>query len=324
MKTYHLPHTDLEISRLAYGCMTLGGEWSSAPLTAADRTRAARLIDLAREQGINCFDHADIYAYGKSEAVFGEVLRAQPALRAQIVVQSKCGIRFADDPHRGDPGRYDFSAEHILRSVEGSLKRLGTDYLDLLLLHRPDPLVEPEEVARAFDALQSSGKVRAFGVSNHTAAQIALLRTAVRQPLVANQVELSLLHAGLIEAGFMANQDAAQYAGADGTLDYCRLNDILVQAWAPVAGGRLIDPPPRADRRVRAAAAKIAELARAKGVSREAIALAWLLRHPAGIQPIVGTTRVERLTACCQADGVTISREEWYALLVAARGAPMP
>jgi predicted oxidoreductase len=137
-------------------------------------------------------------------------------------------------------------------------------------------------------------------------------------------VELNLLHAGLIEAGFLANQDAAQYTGADGTLDACRLNGILIQAWAPLAGGKLIDPPPRSDRRVRTAAAKVAELAKAKGTSREAIALAWLLRHPAGIQPIVGTTRVERLAASCQADAVALSREEWYALLVAARGAPLP
>lgn len=324
MKTYRLPQTDLEVSCLAYGCMNLGGSWNADPPTAQARQRAAQLLAQAVELGFNFFDHADIYGRGKSEAVFGAALQQQPGLRERIVIQTKCGIRFKDDPAPGAPARYDFSYEHILRSVEGSLRRLQTGYIDILLLHRPDPLVEPEEAARAFSELHRSGKVRYFGVSNHTPGQIELLRRYVEQPLVANQVELNLLHAGLIELGILANQAAARYTGAGGTLDYCRLHGITLQAWAPVAGGRLIDPPAEASEQVRRAAARVRALAEARGVSREAIALAWLLRHPAGIQPVVGTTNPQRLAASRQAADVTLSREEWSSLLEAARGAPVP
>lgn len=324
MKTYRIPLTELQVSRIGYGCMNIGGEWDRTPLTADVRARAARLVAAAVEHGITLFDHADIYTLGKSEAVFGEVLRQSPGLRQKIVIQSKCGIRLEDDPPAGDPGRYDFSYDHIVRSVEGSLRRLQTDHLDILLLHRPDPLVEPDEVARAFDELQRSGRVRYFGVSNHTAPQIELLKKSVSQPLVVNQLELNLLHAHLIEDGILANQEDNRYTGAAGTLDYCRLHDILIQAWAPVAGGKLIDPPEASDERVRRAARQVAKLAEEKGTTREAVALAWLLRHPAPIQPIVGTTNVERLIASCQVDNVTLSREEWYALFVAGRGSPVP
>ena len=321
MKTSTLPLTDLTWSRLGYGCMQMGGKWDASPLTQTERTRAAALLDAACEVGITLFDHADIYTRGKSESVFGEVLQQRPGLRAQILLQSKCGIRFADDPRPGLPGRFDFSYEHIVRSVEGSLRRLQTDYLDVLLLHRPDPLVEPEEVARAFDELQTAGKVRHFGVSNHTPGQMALLRKYVRQPLVVNQLELNLLHSEMIEDGVLANQNANHYTGQTGILDYCRLHGIHIQAWSPVANGRLIDPPAKAGEQVRKAAAAVARLAKAKDTTREAIALAWLMRHPAGIQPIVGTTNVDRLRASAKADAVELSREEWYGLWVAARGA---
>jgi predicted oxidoreductase len=323
MKTYTIPNTTLTWSRLGYGCMQIGGQWDDSPLTQAHRKRAAELLDAAVEAGITLFDHADIYTRGKSEAVFGEVLQQRPGLRDQLILQSKCGIRFANDPARGDPGRFDFSHAHIVRAVEGSLRRLQTDRLDVLLLHRPDPLVEPEEVAQAFDELQAAGKVRYFGVSNHTPGQMALLRKYVRQPLVVNQLELNLLHSEMIEDGVLANQTANHYTGQTGLLDYCRLHGILIQAWAPVAGGRLIDPPRGSDERTRKAAAAVKQLADAKSTSREAIALAWLMRHPAGVQPIIGTTNVERLRQSVRADEVTLTREEWYSLWVAARG-PMP
>jgi predicted oxidoreductase len=287
------------------------------------KAHAAQLIDAALEEGINFFDHADVYTRGKSEAVFGEAVRARPGLRERMVVQTKCGIRFQNDP-AGAPGRYDFSNDHILRAVEGSLRRLQTDYVDILLLHRPDALVEPEEVARAFDTLHAAGKVRHFGVSNHNWAQIELLRRWVKRPLVVNQLELNILHAPLINDGVIVNQGAGPYHAAAGTLDYCRLHEMTVQAWGPVANGQLIDPPRGADKRVRAAAKAVADLAAAHGTTREAIALAWLLRHPAGIQPIIGTTNVERLKASCRADEVMLSREEWYTLFMAGRGAPMP
>ena len=322
MKTYHLPGTDLPITRLAYGCMGLAG-WDANPPTAADRARAAQMLAVTLEQGINFFDTADIYGRTKCETVFGEALRQLPGVRDRILIQTKCGIRFQDDPP-GAPARFDFSYEHILESVDGSLRRLQTDHIDVLLLHRPDALVVPEEVARAFDQLQTGGKVLHFGVSNHSPMQIELLKKYVKQPLVANQLEFNLLHANLADLGIYVNQTAARYTAADGLLDYCRLHNILVQAWSPVAGGRLIDPPAKASPQVRAAAAAVASLAEAKHTSREAIALGWILRHPAGIQPIVGTARPERLRASCLADQVELSRDEWYALLEAARGAPLP
>jgi predicted oxidoreductase len=324
MNTYPLPHTDLEVSVIGYGCMNLGGQWNAAPATAAAIDKATTLITAAYEQGINFFDHADIYTLGKSEAVFGEALRQMPGLRPNLIIQSKCGIRFAGTPQAEDPGRYDFSYEHIIRSVEDSLRRLQTDYLDILLLHRPDPLVEPEEVARAFDELHQSGKVRYFGVSNHTPGQMVLLQRYLAQPLVANQVELNLLHSHLINAGIVANQQGGYFAGAGETLDYCRRHQIMIQAWAPVAGGKLFNPPATAPEYVRNTAVLIAQMAQEKATSPEAIVLAWLLRHPAGIQPIIGTTNRERLRASCLADQITLAREEWYRLFVAARGAPLP
>jgi predicted oxidoreductase len=324
MNTYQIQDTDLRVSRLGYGCMNLGGRWDSTPLAETDHSKAARLVAAAVEQGVTLFDHADIYTLGKSEAVFGSVLKESPGLRPRLVLVSKCGIRLAGDTQPGDPKRYDFSNPHIVRAVEGSLRRLRTDYLDILLLHRPDPLVEPDEVARAFDNLLRDGKVRYFGVSNHTASQIALLQHSVTQRLVVNQVELSLIHASLIDDGIRANQEDTGHAGADGTLDYCRLHGILIQAYAPVAKGGLIDPPPNSDERTVTAARVVARIAEAKGTTREAVALAWLLRHPGPIQPIIGTTNLERLTASMQADRVELSREEWYTLFVAARGGAVP
>jgi len=322
MKTYPLAD-GLPASRIAYGCMQLSRAWDATPVTADERRHAQRLVETALAHGITLFDHADIYARGKSEQVFGDVLRASPGLRERMVLQSKCGIRFADDPP-GAPQRYDFDHAHIVASVEGSLARLGVDHLDVLLLHRPDALVEPEEVARAFDDLHAAGKVRHFGVSNHTAGQIDLLRHHVRQPLVANQLEVSLLHHPLIDEGVVANTTGHAYAAAAGTLDYCRLHGIRVQAWSPLAGGKFATASEFSDPVVRETSALLRRTADAKGVTPEAIQLAWLLRHPAGIQPIVGTTDPVRLAACCAADGVELSREEWYALFTAARGGRVP
>ena len=322
MKTYLLPHTDLHITRLSYGCMSLAG-WDSNPPSHVDRKRAAQMLEAALELDINFFDTADIYGRGKCETVFGEAVKQLPGARDRILIQTKCGIRFHDDPP-GTPQRYDFSYEHILAAVEGSLRRLQTDHIDVLLLHRPDALVEPDEVARAFEALERSGKVRHFGVSNHSPMQIELLKKSVTQPIVANQLEFSLLHANLADLGIFTNQLAARFTAADGLLDYCRLHNILIQAWSPVAGGRLIDPPADASPQVRAAAAAVARLAAAKHTSREAIALGWILRHPAGIQPIIGTSRPDRLRLSVEADQVELTRDEWYSLLEAVRGTPAP
>ena len=294
--------------------MQLSKAWDDAPITASEISSTIKLVETALEQGITLFDHADIYARGKSELLFGEALRQMPGLRDRIVLQSKCGIRFADTPQVGMPARYDFSRDYLLDSVEGSLRRLGTERLDLLMLHRPDPLMQPDEVASAFDALHRSGKVRYFGVSNHTASQISLLQKFVNQPLVVNQIEVSLLHHYPISETILGNQQGGTYTGATGTLDYCREHEVLVQAWSPLAGGKLSG----------LAAELVAELARAKGTSPEAVLLAWLLKHPAPIQPIVGTTNPERLVASCAGDGVELSREEWYSLLAAVRGVGVP
>lgn len=324
MQTCRIPQTDLEVSRIAYGCMHLSRAWNDEDITAAEISTATSAINTAVELGITLFDHADIYARGKSERLFGEALRRTPSLRDRIVLQSKCGIRFAGDPYADSPGRYDFSREHLLRSVEGSLRRLNTGHLDLLLLHRPDPLAEPAEVASAFDELQRSGKVRHFGVSNHSAAQISLLRKYVDQPLVTNQIELSLLHHYPVSEGVLFNRLDGMHADAAGTLDYCREHGILVQAWAPLASGKFSAPLAGMDEPMRTAAALVQEMAREKNVSAEAILTAWLLRHPAGIQPIVGTTDPVRLTAVCAADELRLAREEWYALLTAMRGQSVP
>lgn len=320
MKTYRIPKTDLVVSRIAYGCMKIGGTWDHAPISTEVEKTARDTVAAALDCGINFFDHADIYTCGKSEELFGRILKSTPGLRDRVVLQSKVGIRFANDAyHSGEPARYDFSHDHILRSTEAILKRLGVAHLDILLLHRPDPLIEPAEVARAFDTLHRSGKVRHFGVSNHTPGQIELLRHYVRQPLVVNQLEFSLAQPALVVEGFLANRAGSMSEAnlASGTLDYCRRHEISIQAWSPVGGGKLLNPDT-------AAAKLIIELAAAKRTTPEAVILAWILRHPAGIQPIVGTTKAERVRASVQADAVELSREEWYALLAAARGAKVP
>ena len=324
MKTYQIPQTDLETSRIAYGTWHLGGGWDNEPPTQAIEDRADRLIHAAVDFGITLIDLADIYTRGKSDKVVGYVIKNDPSLRDKVLLQEKCGIRFGDDPNPGDPGRYDFSSQHIIRSVETCLDRLNTDHVDILLLHRPDPLVEPEEVARAFDELLNSGKVRYFGVSNHTGMQIELLKKHVSQPLVINQIELNLLHNDLINDGIVANTERARYTGARDTLDYCRVNDIMVQAWSPVAGGSLFSPGDDAPDNVKSAAAEIARLAEKHKTSKEAVALAWLLRHPAPIQPILGTRNVQRMADSVRADTLELSREEWYGLLAAANGAGVP
>jgi len=315
MKTYNIQQTDLTVSRLAYGCMNIGGAWDISAISDHTVTIAESAVMAALESGITLFDHADIYVFGKSEEVFGRMLKRHPGLREKIVIQSKCGIIFADPRQPYAVKRYDFSRDHIVNSVMGSLKRLQIDCLDILLLHRPDPLVEPEEVAAAFDDLHSRGCVRYFGVSNHNDEQIQLLADYVRQPLVINQVELNLARSWLINDGISGD--------ASSTLEYCRRTKTLIQAWSPLAHGRLlgVTDPASANWKV---SKLIADMAAEKNVSAEAIMLAWLLRHPAGIQPVFGTTRPDRIRQCAQADSITLSREEWYALFNAARGGDIP
>ena len=310
MKSYTIPHTDLEVSRLAYGCAMLGLDWNGSDAVA----RTVATIRTAHEQGITFFDTADIYGRGKSELALGEFLKGSPGIRHRIVIQSKCGI--------AEGGSIDNSRGHITTAVEGSLERLGTDRLDILLLHWPDSLVEPQEVAKAFDELHRAGKVRYFGVSNHSACQIELLQKHVRQPLVANQIQLGLAHWYTVAGP----SKGAVTHGDEGvaSLDYCRVHHIQVQAYSPLKAGNIVKPPnllnPAADAapEVKKAAQALADVANAHGTTTAAVMLAWLLHHPAGIVPIIGATKPEHVIDNCTADRIELSRAEWYALLRAA------
>ncbi|MFJ6378676.1 aldo/keto reductase family oxidoreductase [Kitasatospora sp. NPDC092039] len=304
--------------RALYGCMGLGGSWDDSAYTAADVGHAEAAVGAALDAGITAFDHADIYRRGKSEAVFGELLAASPGLRARITLQSKCGIRLPDGER---PGLYDLRGPTIVRRVEESLARLRTDTLDVLLLHRPDPLARPEEIAGALGSLHRQGLVRRFGVSNMSAAQIARLRERLDVPLVVNQLEMSLGHRAWVEDGVLVNTAASAGNGfPHGTVEYCAANGIGLQAWGALARGRFTSgsPTPTGD--------LVRALAERKGTTPETIVLWWLQRHPAGIAPVIGTTRPARIAACRDAvlrePGLT--HEEWYELWISARGAPLP
>ena len=312
-----------EASRLAIGCMGLGGTWDSTPVSKDDIRLAHAFVNHSLEAGINCFDHADIYTCGKAEQVFGDVLATGSKLREAMFIQSKCGIRFADN---GAPQRYDFSKEWIISSVEGSLSRLNSEYLDVLLLHRPDPLMEPEEVADAFQQLATSGKVRYFGVSNMNGHQIKLLQSYVEQPIIVNQLEMSLFHRNWVDEGITVNHsDNASIGFSSGIIEYCRLNNIQLQAWGCLSQGLFSGKDvSNESEAVKATARKVTQLADEMNVSREAIVLAWLMRHPAGIQPVIGTTNGKRILASQQAEGIKLSREQWYDLLISSRGCSLP
>jgi predicted oxidoreductase len=300
MKTIHIADTNLDVSEISLGCMRIH---------TMPKAEIAALIQTALEHGVTFFDHADIYGGGQSEAKFAEALEMTPRVRETMMLQSKCGIR---------KGMFDFSKAHILEAVDGSLKRLQTDYLDVLLLHRPDALVEPEEVAEAFTILQDSGKVRHFGVSNQNPMQIELLTKFVKQKLIFNQLQFSITNTGMIDAGINVNMEIDPSIDRDGSiLDYCRLKDITIQPWSPFQYGFFEgvfldnDKFPELN-------AVINRLAAAYGVTNTAIAIAWILRHPARMQPIIGTTNAQRVRDICKASDVTLTRQEWYEVYIAA------
>jgi len=310
-------------SPIAFGCMGLGGTWDNSPISAVDIKKTHEVIDTAIDADITLFDHADIYTFGKAEQVFGEVLKARPELRELISIQSKCAIRFEDDL---GPQRYDCSPEWIISSVENSLSRLNIEQLDILMLHRPDPLMEPDLIAQAFDTLAGSGKVKNFGVSNMQHHQMSFLSSALSQPLVVNQVELSLSHLAWLEEGVTSGnsgEPATNYAA--GTIEYCRQNNIQLQSWGCLSQGlftgRDISQEPL---HVQKTAELISKLAAEYQVSKEAIVLSWLMRHPANIQPVIGTTNIERIKACAAADKIKLTRERWYELWLCARGHALP
>lgn len=292
--------TDLDSSVIALGCM----RWADLDDRGADA-----LLGSAIDAGVDLFDHADIYGGGRCEEIFGEALHRSATSRSDVVLQSKCGIL---------PGRYDLSARHIVASAEGSLRRLGTDHLDVFLLHRPDALADPDEIAAAFGQLEDAGKVRHFGVSNHTPSQISLLIDRLSQPIVAVQQQFSLAHTAMIDRGLTANTGSAVAVDRDGdVLDFCRSRGITVQAWSVLqygafAGTFLGEPG------FEALDAALDAASRELGITAGAVAIAWILRHPAGIQPVVGTTRPERLRELAASADVTLTRERWYELYTAA------
>lgn len=285
------------------GCMRIG---------KMSTKEVQNLLETQLEYGVNFWDHADIYGGGACERIFGEALHDMPGVREKLILQSKCGIR------TGEHNRYDFSAKYVIESVEGSLKRLQTDHLDYLLLHRPDLLMEPEEVAEAFDLLQKTGKVLHFGVSNHTPGQIELLKTCVRQPIEVNQMQFSLAHTLLLDAPAYVNTADVHGIGRDaGVLDYCRTKGITIQCYSPfqygVFEGTFIGNPSYAELNQ-----SLERLAAKYDTTVNGIAVAWILRHPARMQAVVGTTNSSRIPGIAAGADITLSREEWYELYTAA------
>ncbi|BCJ62617.1 aldo/keto reductase [Micromonospora endophytica] len=314
--------TDIRTHRLIYGCMGLGGTWDNQPYGAQEIDDAHAAVEAALEIGVTAFDHADIYGNGKSEAVFGEVLTRTPGLRSRILIQTKCGIHLPDGARAG---YYDLRGPHIVRSVEQSLTRLRTDVIDVLLLHRPDPLAAPEEIAEALTSLHRQGLVRHVGVSNMAAAQVAYLQAHLDLPLVVNQLQLSLAHRDWVEAGVLANTtQSATLNFPLGTIEHCRSNRIGVQAWGALSKGRytgLAQTPTE-----HATAEHVAALAQQHDTTAETILLWWLQRHPARIVPVIGTARPERIRACADAlhRAPALTHEQWYELWFTARGGPLP
>ncbi|ALB47919.1 aldo/keto reductase [Clostridium beijerinckii] len=301
MKNINIGNSGIKASEIGLGCMRMA---------SVEKSEAEKIIKTSLEEGINFFDHADIYGGGKSEEVFADAIKMDSSIREKMIIQTKCSIV---------PGiMYDFSKEHILNSVDASLKRLKTDYVDTLLLHRPDTLMEPEEVAEAFSKLHESGKVKYFGVSNHTAMQIELLNKYLNNKIIINQLQFSIMHTVMIDAGLNMNiKNDASIDRDGGVLEYCRLKDITIQAWSPYQYGFFEgvfldnDKFPELNKKINSIAEKYA-------VTNTAIATAWILRHPAKIQTIVGSMNAERIKEICKASNITLTRQEWYEIYLAA------
>lgn len=300
MKYVDLGGSGVQASAVGLGCMRV---------STLSEKELSSYLHTALEAGVNFFDHADIYGGGECESLFGKVLADEPGLRERLVLQSKCGIA---------KNRYDFSKEHILKSVDGILGRLRTDHLDFLLLHRPDALMEPEEVGEAFSQLEASGKVLHFGVSNFNARQLELLQSGIKQPLRINQLQFGLMCTGLVDHALRTNTEFPHAADRDGeVLDYCRLKNITIQTWSPFQygffEGHFVDNDkfPELNK-------ALGDMGEKYGVSKTAIAAAWILRHPANMQVIAGTTSPQRLKDIASAADIQLSRPDWYALYLAA------
>jgi len=314
MKTIQLGQSSIQCSRIGYGCWRLAGVADAAAVTPDREERGRAAVLAAFDAGYTLFDNADVYCDGAAETIFGQALKEARGMRDKIVIETKCGIRKSGEPDSQAPYRYDFSAEHIVRSCEGSLQRMGIETIDLYVLHRPDALCDPAEVASAFAQLRDAGKAREFGVSNFRPSQVQMLARACPMPLAVNQVEISLFQLAALD---------------DGTLDQCLAEKITPQAWSPLAGGRLgaaatvnmKDPHHARKQRLYDT---LDAMARERGSTRPILALAWLLRHPAGIAPIIGSINPERIAEMVRADEIELTREEWYRLYEAALGQRLP
>jgi len=313
MHTVQLGKSSLISSRLAYGCARIAGTWNPSEVDAAKTATGVRAVAAAYEAGYTLFDNADIYCLGACETTFGKALQEVSGMRERICIATKCGIRMADDP-KGSPYHYDSSADHIVRSCELSLKRMGVETIDLYQLHRPDLLMHPPEVAGAFEKLKQQGKVREFGVSNFSPSLLTALQKHCPMSLIVNQLEIHLGRLGSFH---------------DGTLDQCMAEGIIPLAWSPLGGGYLgdggkVDRKNPRHRGLVALQELMDKIAGAASVSRTVLALSWLLKHPSRIIPIVGSTNPERIRSATTAETVDLSREDWYRLLVAGRMEPIP
>lgn len=298
MKKIQFGTSDLQVASVILGCMRINGA-----------EKPTEVIETAFENGIDFFDHADIYGGGECETIFGKALKETSIKREDIKIQTKCGIR---------KGMFDFSKEHIISSVEGSLKRLGVDYVDALLLHRPDTLVEPEEVAAAFDQLEAQGKVNYFGVSNQKPMQIELLKKTVKQPLIANQLQFGIKHTGMIDQGIHVNMTDEPSIDRDGSvLDYSRLNQMTIQAWSPYQYG-FFEGVFIGNEKFSELNQVLDTIAERHNCTSTGLATAWILRHPAQMQVIAGSMNLGRIKEIAQAAEIVLSREEWYEIYRAA------
>jgi predicted oxidoreductase len=317
MNTQTLGATDLQVTRLSYGAMRISGGWEKN-VDAATIERGIKSLEAAVDAGYTFIDHADIYGDTACETIHGLALERHPAWRDRLVVGTKCGIRWEDEPKIGAPHRYDFSGDYIRQSIDGSLARLKMEQIHLYQLHRPDWLADPEDIAAAMVDIHAAGKVRYFGVSNFRPSLVTALQSALPFPLVSNQVEISLLHLNTFE---------------DGTLDQCLEKKMTPLAWSPLAGGRLVAaldekaPLPSKNSDIAAVARLrpvLADIAQAYNVTPLAIVLAWQMRHPSKIIPIYGSTRPEAILEAAKADTINLDRESWYRILLAARGEKLP
>lgn len=310
MKFQLLGTSGIEVSRLAYGCMRISGSWDRTKVDAGVIANGILALETAVDAGYTFFDHADIYGDTACESIFGKALELHPDWRKKLVIATKCGIRFEDEPNPGQPHRYDFSCEHIVRSAEESLERLQIETIDLLMLHRPDFLADPEEIARAFVKLRDGGKVREFGVSNFRPSLVSAVQSALPFALQVNQVEVHLRRLACF---------------TDGTLDQCLERKITPMAWSPLQRGKLATgfEPAKEDADFAHHVALLKALdaaARELGTERTVIALAWLLRHPSGMVPVIGSVKPENIRKAALAAEIELDRDTWYRILLAARG----